>query len=199
MSLNKFTNAEESILLGLEGGFKKLIVDELIENGALSSSVYRSSGTTTLQNNIVPESVFPVGFGSLTLPSFKLGDAYEMNFHGLHQASLNSQVEFVLSAGTGSSVPIGSLQQTWAVGAPLANFKLNVKFVTFLDGGVTESVRSYFELTTEDGALVFKGTDNPQFTLPFDQVQDVNLTMQVTNVTGVTEFVFQCAEFSRTR
>jgi len=199
MSLNKFTDAEESLSLGLEGGFKKLIVDELIENGALSSSVYRSSGDRTLENNPTPESIFPVGFGGLTLPSLKLGDAYEMNFHGLHQASASSQVLFVLNAGPGGSVPIGSLQQTWTTGTPLANFKLNVKFVTFLDGGVTESVRSYFELVSEDGSITFKGTDNPQFSLPFDQVQDIDLTMTVTNITGVTEFVFQCAEFSRTR
>ena len=202
MSLNKFVDAERSLPLGLEGGFKKLIVDELVVKGASPSSKFRSSATAMLFNNITPQSMFPTGFGSLTLPEGELveGSAYEACFQGVFEAGIGSQVLFVLRLGDGASVPCGSLQYTWASGSTgIQNFKVNVKLVAFFDFVIGESIRSYVEFVAEDGSVVFKGSDNPQVTLPFDQVQDLDFTMTVTNVVGTTEFVVQSAELNRVR
>ena len=202
MSLNKFTNAEKSLPLGLEAGFKKIIVDELVFSGAQSSSKFRSSGEAVLTNNATPLSMFPAGFGSLTLPDgeFVEGTAYEASFRGTLQVVADSQALFILKLGDGSTVPCGSLQYKWLSGSGgIKSFKLDVKFVAFLDGGVLESVRCYMELLTEDGDVLYKGFDSPQFALPFDQIQDLDLTMEMNILVGASEFVVQCAELNRIR
>jgi hypothetical protein len=119
MSLNKFTDAEKSLPLGLEGGFKKLIVDELIENNALSSSIYASFAPVIVQNTDVPTTMFGANFfGDTLLPenTLKEGYSFKVSFSGNLQSLSAETLTFTLLLGFGGSLQVVSVLPSPAFG-----------------------------------------------------------------------------------
>ena len=179
MSLNKFTDAENSLLLGLEGGFKKLVVDELIENNALSSSIYGSYAPVVISNTNVPTTMFGadfVGDRSLAENTLKDGYMFKISFSGDLQSLAGEVLTFTLSLGAGGAQIVSVLPSPAFQNMVGERWSLDYTIVCHKDGVVDKAYSvADFRSSIVNSLSAYSGADFDS-NVDFTSQQDINIT-----------------------